>query len=393
MRSTLAALAIPMLRDAIAQRISAQMGNLAKEIDGRLLVAIFEFTVCRAHATQRLNLAPVADRGARPRLIADFAQRAFPAFAETALPNVVALLVRYNADTHRAVGIDGAARHAAAAGVLLLFCLLHDQWHGEFFFGHAAVVFLTLRLGEIQLDHLFGRDAHSEWALRAIDSRIDQRIEFEFDAELFLGQPLHFESLMLVDGGWHRLELQRQPSLQKQPDASHATVIGTGNLSERFVGFACRAIERYLDGEGTVFSEVVGDALVDHGPVREQGDQETALLGFRVNLKKILAREDLTAGVKQPQAAGLDQLIEEAAMLIEREFRGAGRVVADRKVVVAMQAIERTPARDLDRHLEGRAFPLETIVNQTRQLAISCRLHVQPFFSGTEKNLVLSVPS
>src|SRR5580658_1292201 len=112
--STTAALAIPMLRNAIAKRVSSKMRNLAEEIDGRLLIAIFELTVRRAHAAQRLNLATIADRGARPWLIADFAQRSFPAFAETALANVVALLVRNHADAHRAIGIDGAACHSPA---------------------------------------------------------------------------------------------------------------------------------------------------------------------------------------------------------------------------------------------------------------------------------------
>jgi hypothetical protein len=63
-------------------------------------------------------------------------------------------------------------------------------------------------------------------------------------------------------------------------------------------------------------------------------------------------------------------------MLIEGEFCGAGSMVAHRQVVVAMEALERTPARDLDGHLERRPLSQEALVNQARQLAISCRLHV-----------------
>jgi hypothetical protein len=53
-------------------------------------------------------------------------------------------------------------------------------------------------------------------------------------------------------------------------------------------------------------------------------------------------------------------------MLIEGEFRGARRVVAHRQVVVAMEAVERTSARDLDRNLKRRPFPHEALVNQAR---------------------------
>ena len=63
-------------------------------------------------------------------------------------------------------------------------------------------------------------------------------------------------------------------------------------------------------------------------------------------------------------------------MLFKREFRSAGRVVAHRQVVVAMEAFEGTAARDLDRHLERRALPEEMLVNQARQLAVSCHLHI-----------------
>jgi hypothetical protein len=71
--SVFAAFAVPMFRDAIAQRVSAKMRHLAQEIDGRLLITILELAVCRAHAAQRLNLTPIADRRTRSWLIANFA--------------------------------------------------------------------------------------------------------------------------------------------------------------------------------------------------------------------------------------------------------------------------------------------------------------------------------
>ena len=62
-----------MLWNFKAQRESAKMGNLTQELDRGLRVAILQFAVCRTHAAQRLNLAPIADRRTRSWLIANFA--------------------------------------------------------------------------------------------------------------------------------------------------------------------------------------------------------------------------------------------------------------------------------------------------------------------------------
>src|SRR5580704_17638175 len=142
-RSAVAAFAIPVLRHAIAERVSAKMSGLAQKIDGRLLITILELAVRRAHAAKRLNLAAIANRRARARLVANLAQGTFPAFEETALANVVALLMRNDANAHQAVGIDGAARHSPAARVFLTLPGPRLERCGQLFLSHTPIVFFA----------------------------------------------------------------------------------------------------------------------------------------------------------------------------------------------------------------------------------------------------------
>ena len=100
---------------------------------------------------------------------------------------------------------------------------------------------------------------------------------------------------------------------------------------------------------------------------------------FGVNLEKVLASEDFAAGVEEPQATGVNKFIEEAAMLFECELSSASGVIAHGQVVVAMEALEGTPAREFDGHLERGAFALEALVNQARQIAVCCRFQFEPF--------------
>ena len=376
MRAAFTAFAIAVLGNFVSKRVCPQVSHLAQERDRRLRVTVLQLAVGWAHAAKRLDLAAVADRRTRARLAANLAQRAFPAFEEAALSNVVALLVRDHANAHLSVRIDGAAADAAAAGIFLPGSLFHFPGRGQILLGHALVICLALWLGKVEFDRLLRRKPDGERALRAINPGIDGGVEFELHAKFFLGEALHLEYFVPVDCGGYRFELQRKFSIEKQANAPHAAVIGTWNLSQRFVGLARRAVERNFDGKRPIFGEVIGDARVDHRAVREQSNQKAALLGFGVNLKKVLAREDFAPRVKQPEAARVNQFIEEAAMLFEGEFLGAGRVVAHRQVVVAMEAFEGATAGDLDRHLKRHTFTLEPLVNQARQFAVSCRLHV-----------------
>src|SRR5207344_2187036 len=83
-----AAFAIAVFRNFMAKRVRPQMSHLAQKRHRRLLVAVLQLPIRRAHAAKRLNLAPVANRRARTRLIANLTQRPFPAFQKAALADV-----------------------------------------------------------------------------------------------------------------------------------------------------------------------------------------------------------------------------------------------------------------------------------------------------------------
>lgn len=121
MRASLAALAISVFRHLITERIGAQVRHLAQKIDGRFWIAVLQLAVRWTHAAKRLDLAAVANRWPRPGLIAEFQQRTLPTFPEAAFSNVVTLLMRDDADTHRAVGVHGTSSEASAAGIFLLW--------------------------------------------------------------------------------------------------------------------------------------------------------------------------------------------------------------------------------------------------------------------------------
>jgi hypothetical protein len=137
-------------------------------------------------------------------------------------------------------------------------------------------------------------------------------------------------------------------------------------LYGRFIG------DKFEDGA----RNCSGDAIQKFQGEPDAFRQKAALVGFRVNLKKILAHGDLAACVKQPEAACADQFISQAAMLFQGEFLRADRMIAHWQIVVAMEAFEGTAAGDLDRHLERRTFPLETLMNHARQFTVCYRLHV-----------------
>lgn len=119
MHASFAAFAIAVFRNFVAEGVGTQVRDLAKERNGRLRVAILQLTIRWAHAAQRLNLAAITDGRPGPRLIANLAKHAIPAFAEAAFADVVALLMRDDTDAHQSIGIDSAAVDSASARIFL----------------------------------------------------------------------------------------------------------------------------------------------------------------------------------------------------------------------------------------------------------------------------------
>ena len=109
-----------MFRNLDAKREGAKMRDLAKKLDGGFGVAAFEFTIRGAHAAERADAAIGADGLAFVFDGTNFLESAFPTLAEGTIAEVVTIAMGDHANGHVAVGVDGTAVVAAAAGIALI---------------------------------------------------------------------------------------------------------------------------------------------------------------------------------------------------------------------------------------------------------------------------------
>ena len=130
------------------------------------------------------------------------------------------------------------------------------------------------RLGgmHVERNHLLGRKAHSEWALRAVNARIDLGIKLELDSKFLFRKALHGKDFVLVDGGGDRLELQRQAPRAQQFDAVQAAFVRTRNPGESFIRRLGTAVKGDLDRKRRPLQKMVGNALVDQNSIGKKGD-------------------------------------------------------------------------------------------------------------------------
>jgi hypothetical protein len=90
--------------------------------------------------------------------------------------------MRDNADGHEAVGVNGTAIVSTAAGIAFgAHGLLR---YGDFLFGALAILRPANRVAKIEGDNLLGGEAHGQGTLGTIGARIDECVEFEFDAQI-----------------------------------------------------------------------------------------------------------------------------------------------------------------------------------------------------------------
>jgi len=192
-----------MLGNGNPESIGAQVSHLAKKFHRCFGVAVFEFTVGGTHAAEILHLTAQTNGLARAGRLANFAKTPIPAFRETGVTQVAAVLLGDHADGHAAGGVDGTAVLPAAAGVFL--GALGTVSGSKFVFSKLAVFGLTDGIAEFEIHGLFGRKPDSKRTLGAIGARIDERVELEFDADFHLRETLHLINFVDIDGGWDGL--------------------------------------------------------------------------------------------------------------------------------------------------------------------------------------------
>ena len=259
-----------MLGHLKVKGVGAKMRNLAKEVYGSLRVATFKFTVCRTHAAKRLKPASGADCLTGAGRLTNFLQAAIPTLFESTFAKVGTILVRENADGHLALRIDSTAVLTTAAGIF--FGALGAKSACQFVFRHFLEFGFANGIAKIEGNDLFSREANLQGRLRAIGARIDKGIELEFDAKILLGKALHFLDFMKIDSGGNGLQFEREIAVAEKPDTLYATIERSWYLRQSFVGTPRGTVHGDLNGEGTEFSEVIGNARSDHGAVGEDGD-------------------------------------------------------------------------------------------------------------------------
>ena len=200
---------------------------------------------------------------------------------------------------------------------------------------------------------LFGRQPHSQRALRAVDPRVHHGVELELHPQLFDRKPLHLPDLVPVERDGDGLQLERQPPLQQGVNAAHALVIRARNPGEPLVGLFGPPIERDLDRKRPPPEQVVSDLGGDERAVREQRDEKPLFLGVRVDVEKLPPRQDFSARVEQPEAAGVREFVEHATVLVVAQLFRLCRLVSHRKVVVAVRARQRAAPRQFKGSAQG----------------------------------------
>src|SRR5439155_24578689 len=225
--------------------------------------------------------------------------------ANASLPNVVSLTVRNDADTHVPVRIYGERFHAATTDIHGLAGLSRARKRT---FQQLPIFGSHFRPMQIESNNFLWRKANFKRRLRTINAGIQQRIKFELDSQFLLGKCPHRDNFVSVDSSADSLQLERQPALHQQADATHAAIVTSGQLGQRLIRFFGATIECDLDRERRIFAKVIRDLLVDQNSIGEEGYDEIFLLGERVYLEEVSASENFSTGKQQPDHSHVREL-------------------------------------------------------------------------------------
>ena len=96
---------------------------------------------------------------------------------------------------------------------------------------------------------------------------------------------------------------------------------------------------------------MIGHRRRDACAVRKQADEQSFLFGIGVYVQEVPPGEDFSASVKQPEATGVGDLIQNATMFLIAQLAQTSAGIIHWKAVIAMSAFQRTAMGDLNRSI------------------------------------------
>jgi len=131
------------------------------------------------------------------------------------------------------------------------------------------------------------------------------------------------------------------------------------------------AVQRNLDGKGTKLGEIVGDLGGNEGAVGEQSDEQPFLFCIGVDVQKILAGKDLSAGEEKPETTGFGDLIQNTAVFLVAQLPGPGFPVPHGEIVVAVSAGQGTAEGHLDGPIQGNPLASQTVLDTLAEIDVT----------------------
>jgi len=167
-----------------------------------------------------------------------------------------------------------------------------------------------------------------------------------------------------------------RPSFPEQSNRPHTLLIGAGNTCDSVVGLWRAPVKSDLDRERPPFGQMIGDVGREKRAVGEERDDQSLLLGVRINLQEIRPRESLSPRIQKPQTAGLGDLVQDSAVFVESELPRPRLRIVHREIVIAMHTAQRTTAGQLDGPTCGNSPAGALLMKSPTEIAVREVVHL-----------------
>ena len=190
-----------------------------------------------------------------------------------------------------------------------------------------------------------------------------------------LRELFHCQHFVLVYSRRNSLEFKWQTAPAQRFNSSEAPFVAAGYTRQSLVGLFGPTIECDFDRERRPFEQVICSFFGNEGPIGEQRDQKSFSLRLCVDLKEILTRKNLPAGIKEPKATQFRQFIQQLEMLIPAQLPIPSCKVSHRQIVVAVQTLEGTASCHFEGNFQGNPPVGIVIMDCMAQIGVGINIH------------------